>query len=239
MTQDEDKDKRSNGAQLEALVDEEKKEKPSLLGGILGGGTGGLFGGLKEKYSVNPTEDERNSLSEIQKYLKPHGLSGEDGVFNHGDTDALIESLMNDKEGLSDEIQQHLQGEGKIVQARLAKRAMKGGRGPFKRMIRNKINTDAERMLRQQIGQGFGDAGVDPKTAETPDVLQRTFTFKDLREFESHTKVLDGMKQRAAEKMGFEIGFPNGVSVDAMQHTLDGAFGVPPGGRILPSPVKE
>ena len=46
------------------------------------------------------------------------------------------------------------------------------------------------------------------------------------------------MKQRAADKMGFDVKFPGGVSSDAMQHTLDGRFGVPPGGVIAPRQKK-
>ena len=76
----------SNAAITEILSDDETDKKSEKSGGFFGID----LGGLKNRFSVQPTEEERESLSEIQQYLTPPGLSGEDGVFNHGDTDALV-----------------------------------------------------------------------------------------------------------------------------------------------------
>ena len=57
-------------------------------------------------------------------------------------------------------------------------------------------------------------------------------TFEELRAFEQHAAVLQQMQTRVEEKMGFGVGFPGGLSQDAVEHTLSGRLGLPPGGQI-------
>jgi len=213
--------------QLQAEASTDSASSGSALGGL-----GQLFGGLKERFTVPPTEEEIVSLQAIRAMLSSDKLGGSNGTFNHGDIDAVIDALKQDHAGLSQEIQQHLLDSGKPRQARMAERAMGGGRGPLKRMVRRRIDSESSTMIRDQLEQGLSSAGVSPESGAVLDTESRSLTFEELREFQQHAAVLQGMQARVEEKLGLGVDFPGGISQDSVDHTLGGKLGVPPGGRL-------
>lgn len=215
----------SNTARQEQL--DESGASGSTLGGL-----GQLFGGLKDRLTVPPTEAEQESLQAIHAMLSGDKLGGSDATFNHGDLDAVLAALKQDRAGLSKEIQDHLLDAGKPLQARMAGRALSGGRGPLKRMVRGRIDREASTMLREQLEQGLATAGVSPESGAEVDDEPRSLTFEELRAFEEHAAVLKGLQARVEEKLGLGVDFPGGISQASVEHTLSGKLGVPPGGQL-------
>jgi hypothetical protein len=211
---------------------QETSSSDSASSGSALGGLSQLFGGLKDRLTVPPTEEEVVALQAIRAMLSSDKLGGSDGTFNHGDLDAVIDGLKQDHAGLSQEIQQHLLDSGKPLQARMAGRAMGGGRGPLKRMVRRRIDSESSTMLRDQLDQGLTTAGVSPESGAVLDTEPRSLTFEELRAFQQHAAVLQGMQARVEEKLGLGVDFPGGISQDSVEHTLSGKLGVPPGGRL-------
>lgn len=202
------------------------------------GGFGSWLGGLKNtlQAATGPelTPERREALQTIHDMLEPDKLGGEDRTFNFGDRDAVVRGLMRDTQGLKEEVTQRLREEGKPFQARIAGAGLDGRRGPLKRLARNKVCQEAPAQIQGQLDQGLRDAHIDPKTGQTPDNRRRNLTFGDLRRFEAATKVLDGMQQEVRQKIGMDVHFPGGISQAAIRHTMDGAIGVPPGGKLVP-----
>lgn len=207
-------------------------------------GFGGLFGGLKSMTdkiggiadSVAPklSPEERTALEQVRSMLEPNKLGGADRTFNFGDRNAIIQSLMCDRAGLKREVSQQLRQEGKARQIPIAMRAIDGKRGILPRIARNKIQQEVPQRLRQQLGQGLRDAKIDPNTARQVDRQSRNLSFGEIRAFERNAAMLQDMQKRISERLGMDISFPNGISQEAIDFTLSGKLGIPPGAKIQP-----
>lgn len=219
---------------------EETPNKPAsnLWEGKIGQGLSllkeGMTQGLKDRYSVPPTEQERKAMEHIRSMLEPHKMGGADRTFNFGDQDAIVQSLMRDKNGLKNEVARQLRAEGKGWQVNAAMKGIDGGRGPFAQLARNKINKEAPGQIKQQLSQGLKEANINPATAGNVDNQARNLTFNEVNEFQRQAEILEGLQRRIAEKLGMEVTFPNGISQEAIDFTLQGKFGIPPGAKLTP-----
>ena len=243
----------------QAMQDEVKtkpaddKSEPGLLESFFGGFKGadnaqpkddtsktpGFLDSLKNQFSVAPSEDQRESLEAVKGLLDPSLLGGADGTFNFADIDAVTQALMKDTCGLSAEAQKQLLSQGKGFQARMVRKAMGGGRGPLKKAVRNRVYDEAPANIRAQLEAGLLEAGVDPKTGEIPDTEPRTLNFEAMNAFQEHATVLQQMQQDAEDRFGIRVTMPGGLSKPGVQHSLDGAFGLPPGAKVSPPKKKE
>ncbi|TNE44489.1 MAG: hypothetical protein EP343_29870 [Deltaproteobacteria bacterium] len=194
----------------------------------------GAKGGLQEKFGSNPTPEERVAMEYVRDMLDPNKLGGEDRVFNYGDRQAIINSLMRDRAGLKQEVASQLRAEGKDWQVGTAMKAIDGKRGILPGIARRKINSEAPARMNQQLSQGLRDANIDPNTARQIDQHPRDVTFNEVREFERNAEILQDMQKRVAEKLGMDVTFPNGISQEAIDFTLQGKFGIPPGAVLTP-----
>lgn len=206
-----------------------------------GGGFGGFLQGLQKKaegvvgqFQPKLDPQQRAAAEYVRNMLEPNKLGGADRTFNYGDVDAVVRGLMCDTCGLSREVQGQLRQEGKGFQANLVGRALGGGRGPLKRMARNKVYSEAPGRIRGQLQSGLQEAKADPATAGKRDTTPRNITFNEVRQFEQHARVLQKMQQEMTKKLGVDIQFPNGMSQASIQHMLDGKLGFPPGAVVKP-----
>lgn len=194
----------------------------------------GFKGGLQEKFGTNPTDEERAAMQYVRDMLEPNKLGGQDKVFNYGDRQAIINSLMRDRTGLKQEVAKQLRAEGKGWQVGTAMKAIDGKRGIFPGIARRKINSEVPGRINDQLSQGLRDANIDPNTARKVDNQPRNVSFDEMREFERNADLLQAMQQRVAEKLGMDVTFPNGISQEAIDFTLQGKFGIPPGAVLTP-----
>lgn len=194
----------------------------------------GLKGGLQDKFGANPTTEERAAMQFVRDMLEPTKLGGGDRTFNYGDRQAIINGLMRDRAGLKQEVANQLRAEGKDLQIGPAMRAIDGKRGLLANIARKKINEEVPGRINQQLNQGLRDAHIDPNTARQVDNHPRNLSFQDMRQFEQNAQMLQAMQQRVAEKLGMDITFPNGISQEAIDFTLQGKFGLPPGAVLTP-----
>lgn len=202
---------------------------------------GGAFDGLSKrvtdlKETIQPTvtPEQRKAMEYVHKQLEPNKLGGNDRTFNFADRDAIVSGLMRDKAGLKQEVQGQLQAEGKGFQAWAAGRGIDGKKGPIAKAAKRKIDSEAPQQIRQQLEQGLVEAKIDPATGKQPDTVRRNLTFSELREFEKNAKVLQDMQEEIEKKLGMNIEFPGGLSQKSIEHSLNGKFGVPPGGVLTP-----
>lgn len=194
----------------------------------------GLKGGLQNQFGANPTAEERAAMQFVRSMLEPTKLGGGDHTFNYGDRQAIVNALMRDRSGLKQEVAKQLRAEGKNLQVGPAMRAIDGKRGPLANIARNKINEEVPGRITQQLNQGLREAHIDPNTARSVDNQPRNLTFQEMRDFERNAQMLQAMQQRVAEKLGMDISFPNGISQEAIDFTLQGKFGIPPGAVLTP-----
>jgi len=207
-------------------------------GGFFGGGlkslTDRLSGGLKNLTGPDPTKQQIQALKYVRDMLEPNKLGGADRTFNFADRQAVVAALMRDTCGLRQEIQAQLNAEGKRGQARLVGKALGGGRGPLKRMARNKVYNEAPGQIHGQLTDGLVEGGIDPATGELADNVPRQLTFDELREFERNAAILQKMQEEVAQRLGLNVAFPGGLSQASIEHTLDRKLGIPPGAKITP-----
>jgi hypothetical protein len=210
--------------QSPVMDDVKKKEAPSFLNR--------LSGAINSAINIKPNAEQREALQAIHTMLGPDKLGGKDGVFNHKDVDAITKGLLKDRQGLVKEATGQLRKEGKNFQAGLVEKAFSGRTGLIKRKIQQKVLGEVSGQVKGQLKQGLNEAKVDPKNGGPIDGQDRTVNFNELRDFEAATKVMNDFQAQIRERLGFDVIFPNGISQAAIQHTLDGKFGIPPGGVI-------
>lgn len=94
-------------------------------------------------------------------------------------------------------------------------------------------------VLRSTLPKSLAEAGVvedpDAKADSTPRRFSRTM----LQNFGRASKVLDQRKEKLA-KWGLKVQFPEGISQAAIDHLLEGRFGLPPGAKLqFQSPLPQ
>ena len=193
-----------------------------------------LGGIINSKFNTKPNADQRKALETMSKMLGPDKLGGKDSVFNHQDQDAIVKGLLQDRNGMVKEASTQLRKEGKNFQANLVERAFSGRSNRIKQKIKNRVKGEVTDQVKNQLNRGLDDAKVDRKQGGPLDQSPRTISFQELRTFEAASKVAQEYQKEVSQRLGFDIVFPKGISQAAIQHTLDGKFGIPPGGVIKP-----
>lgn len=195
---------------------------------------------IKSSLGMQMSPEERAAAEYVRGMLEPGKLGGVDRTFNFADLDAVVAALMQDTAGLSAEVQEKLRGEGSDYQADLVKQAFEGKWGILTGVAKKKVLKEAPVEIKGELGKGLEEGGISPATGKKPDGSARQITFAELREFEKNAAVLQAMQARITERFGIAVTFPGGLSQSAMDHQLEGRFGLPAGARIgLPKPKPQ
>lgn len=208
------------------------------LGGLFGGDLSEKLGQLgraaQQRFAPELTPERKAALKTLDGLLTKDKLGGANEAFDLGDRDAIVKSLMKDTKGLKAEVQEKLRAEGKGFQADLVGKGLDGSWNPLAAMARKQVYAEAPGEIGAELDKGLREAGVDPKTGARQDGTARTVNFEDLRRFESAARTLQSMQKEAEAKLGVRIRFPDGISRAAIQHTLEGRLGFPPGAKLEP-----
>ncbi|MCB9650269.1 MAG: hypothetical protein H6730_27325 [Deltaproteobacteria bacterium] len=180
------------------------------------------------------TPEQRQAAEAVRDMLGPDKLGGADRTFNYGDVSAVTQGLLRDRQGLSQQVRQQLEAEGRPLKARIASNSLTRRQGPIRRRVAQEVYQQAAPQIRGQVNQGLAEARVDPGTAAAPDPTPRNLTFGEVESFERNARVLQRMQAETEQRLGIQIDFPQGMSQDAIQHMLDGKLGFPPGAVVKP-----
>jgi hypothetical protein len=206
-----------------------------------------LFGGLQQGAGViqnlitnskmpELTAEQRAALQRVHDMLGENKLGGADRIFNFADLTAIANGLRQDIPGLVNQIQDTQSGMKERIAIRTVTQGVRGG--PIRRAIRERamseINTQFFSQVYSQLAAGLTAQKIDPNTGKVQDLTTRTLTIAELQQFEQDAKMLQTLADSIAQKTGFKMEFPNGVSQSVIADILAGR--IPQGGKLVPVP---
>lgn len=182
------------------------------------------------------TPQQRTAFENVRDMLGTNGLGGADRTFNYADVAAVRSALRQDTRGMVEQVRAQEDGLRERVAVRTLTEGVRGG--PIRRAIRGQalqqINSQFNAQVTQQLTQGLASQNINPATGAVQDMTPRNITIAQMRQFEANAKVLQAFGDANAQRTGFRMEFPNGITQSSMEDILAGR--IPSGGRLVAVP---
>jgi len=185
--------------------------------------------GVSELFGGRLNRQQKNALHTMHGLLGPDKFGGKDRTFHYGDREAIVNSLMKDKPGLSKLTSKRLSRDGKNFRAGLVEKAFSDRLAFIGGAVKNRVNSSAKVAIEKQIGATLKRAKVDSKTSSYYDDAPRKLEFRDAAKFQRALNVFRSMQRDVEKRLGVDLVFSKGISQEFVAHILEGRAGFPPG----------
>lgn len=178
-------------------------------------------------------EQEKQVLNDMKVFLKT--FTGNE-KFNYGTIWRMLEGVVLDYTGIKREARNDPTLSSSDLDAAL--KYPKNFLGFVNAAVKAKVRSKA----RAKMVNSLTETGVDPDTEKKPDKVRITkyVTIADLDTYRDNVKIFKAILNRTVTVPdGKKIVFKEGISIEAIDHVLEGKEGLPPGAEIVDIPPKK